>query len=160
MIAADAFRSNDFLPPEDGKVYTAGDVNRIELTAGLFSPLTGYLFHNPPRFAPIPGVLTQSEIDAAVADWPEFVKRSLTKIRETSNRIAEVACKVRDPWLPIKPLLARPDPLSPVYQGLDRWPQTGRASSVRRWPAPATIRPTSSCRCLVHVACDGPTSAS
>ncbi len=120
LIAADAFRQYDFLPLKGGKVYTAGDVNRIELTAGLFSPLTGYLFHNPPRFAPIPGVLTQSEIDAALADWPEFVKRSLTKIRETSNRIAKLACKVRDPWLPIKPLLERPDPLSPVYQGLDR----------------------------------------
>jgi hypothetical protein len=120
LLAAGAFRSNDFSPPADGQVYTAGDVNRIELTAGLFSPLTGYLFHNPPRFAPIPGVLAQSDIDAAVADWPAFVKRSRTKIREISNGIAEAACRVRDPWLPIEPLLARDDPLTPVYQALDQ----------------------------------------
>ncbi len=115
-----AFQDLDFAPPEDGLIYSDADLARLEILMGLFSPHTGYLYHRPSTLVPIPGLIGMEWCRAANADWRAVAKASLEMLRELVDNIRAAARKIRDPWLPIEPLMESDRPLAPLFQAVDQ----------------------------------------
>ncbi|WP_156323566.1 helix-turn-helix transcriptional regulator [Bosea sp. AAP35] len=106
--------------PKDGLVFAHGDVSRLIVIAGYLNPATGYLFKNPPVLRCLDGFIDQAWIDGARADWPAVAVAERKLMTKAAGKIARRIYAVRDPWLPIMPLLELPAPLEPIYRALDR----------------------------------------
>lgn len=94
--------------------YTRWEVDMLSMALALSRAQTGWIWQHPEllsRVKPVPGLVSQAEIDTARSDWHGFCERfsehALTRQREI-DRIARVH---RDPFEPILPILEAPSPL-------------------------------------------------
>lgn len=120
LIRADFFKMQHMPVPKNGRIYTNGDVSRLIVIAGYLNQHTGYLFKNPPEVKVLRGFIDQDWIDKAKADWPTTAKSERADMIKAARRMVGDVQKVRDPWLPIAPLLDLNAPLEPVYGALAR----------------------------------------
>ncbi len=120
MEMADAFRQLNYPKPKDELVFAQSDALRLETLMGLFSPVTGFFFHQPPALAPIPGLVDAAWVDLARREWQMIIKNSLVELRSLADTLADEAKTIRDTWLPILPILEMDCPLLPVLKAIDR----------------------------------------
>lgn len=120
LVRSGFFQESKLAKPKDGLVFLNGDVSRIIVIAGYINTLTGYLYKNPPDLKPLTGFIDQDWVDQATADWHGTAVRERRLLMKAARTIARRVQTVRDPWLPIKPLLDLDKPLAPIYRALDR----------------------------------------
>lgn len=120
LVRADFFQSQGVQPPEHGMIFTGGDVSRLIVIAGYLNPRTGYLYANPPALNGLRGYIGEDWIAEATNDWQTTAGNERARMIEAAREIAREIQKVRDPWLPIEPLLAMDRPLVPLFHALDR----------------------------------------
>lgn len=94
--------------------YTAWEVDMLRIALALTKEGTGWLRQHPEllaRVQPIPGLVSQNEIDYAREDWhracDDFHKHASHRVKEI-QRIARVH---RDPFEPIMPVLEAASPV-------------------------------------------------
>ena len=94
--------------------YTSWEPNMLQLGVALTRESTGWIRQHPElrhRLRPIPGLISQSDIDVAVADWAAacdtFHRHGLARAREI-ERVARIH---RDPFEPIMPVLETDSPV-------------------------------------------------
>lgn len=94
--------------------YTQWESEMLNVGVALTRKGTGWIRQSPElaeRLRPIPGLLSEDEITAAVADWPgaceRFYEFGLARAKEV-KRVAKVH---RDPFEPILPVLEAESPL-------------------------------------------------
>jgi len=118
LKASEFFEETGCKEPASGMVFAYPDVSRLYILQGLFNPITGYLFHNPPKIVPIPGLITPEWILKATSNWPATMEKLNTALTAMITNISRAALVVRDPWLPIEKLLDLDEPMAPLYDAL------------------------------------------
>ena len=120
LADANAFEDMELKPPASKAVYTMNDARLIGSIAGFFDDVTGYFFACSPRVTPIPGLVSEEWVQQARSDWATVARKGCKELRQLGDQIAARARVIRDPWEPIAPLVERDDPLTPVFNALDR----------------------------------------
>lgn len=94
--------------------YTVWEVNMLQLGLALTRSGTGWLRQHPSlvdRLRPIPGLVSEAEIEFVAANWEEacdrFYRHGLARAKEV-QRVARVH---RDPFEPIMPVLEADSPV-------------------------------------------------
>lgn len=94
--------------------YTAWEVDMLRISLALTRKETGWLRQHPrlgSRLRPIEGLVTQTDIDRACADWDDacdiYFKHASSRVKEI-QRVARVH---RDPFEPIMPVLEAESPV-------------------------------------------------
>ncbi len=123
LVRANFYKMQHMIAPKNGRAFTNGDISRLIVIAGYLNEHTGYLVKNPPEVKVLRGFVDQDWIDAAKADWPATAKRERAAMIKAARLMADEVRKVRDPWLPIAPLLDLIEPLKPVHLALTRMDQ-------------------------------------
>lgn len=137
LVRCGFFATLKLAPPKDGMVFTHGDVSRLIVIAGYLNASTGYLYKNRPELMPLDGLIDQTWLDKANEDWPATARKERAEIVSAARKIARRVQQLRDPWLPIEPLLALDQPLVPIYRALkrmaaDRPPFSGSPDAMAR----------------------------
>jgi len=120
MTMVNAFDDMQMKPPKSRAVYTLNEARLVGSIAAFFDEETGYFFHRPPHVAAVPDVVPEHWAEKARAHWQDIARAACRELRTLEEHIANAARQLRDPWDPIAPLLERSDPLTPVFQALDR----------------------------------------
>ena len=95
--------------------YTAWEVDMLRVAVALTAPETGWLTQSSQlaqRLEPIPGLVTQEDIDQAQADWPAACARIHKHGLARAKEIQRVARVHRDPFEPILAVLEAPSPVA------------------------------------------------
>lgn len=94
--------------------YTVWEVNMLQLGLALARAGTGWLRQHPSlvaRLRPIPGLVSQEDIDFAAADWDGACDRLYRHGLARSKEIQRVSRVHRDPFEPIMPVLEADSPV-------------------------------------------------
>jgi hypothetical protein len=94
--------------------FTTWDVNMLQLGLALTREDTGWLRQSPglgARLQPIAGLVSQGDIDAALADWGDACDRCYKHGLARAKEIQRVARVHRDPFEPIMPILEADSPV-------------------------------------------------
>lgn len=94
--------------------YTVWEVNMLQLGLALTRAGSGWLRQHPMlgnRLAPIPGLISQSEIDDARANWDDACDRFYRHGLARAKEIQRVSRVHRDPFEPIMPVLEAESPV-------------------------------------------------
>ena len=116
---AKAFESGDIKEPSTKRIYVQGDVNCLETVLGLFSRYTGYLYANPPKTVAVPGLISQQWVESAQNNWRATIQNGAEQLRNIAENFRVAVAKIRDPWLPIMPILEMERPLQPIFDALN-----------------------------------------
>jgi hypothetical protein len=94
--------------------YTNWEVDMLRVAIALTSPNTGWITQTPglaDRLKPIPGLVTQSDIDTARDDWPAACAKAHAHTLARAKEIQRVARVHRDPFEPILTILEANSPV-------------------------------------------------
>jgi transcriptional regulator with XRE-family HTH domain len=95
--------------------YTVWEADMLRVAAALTRAGTGWIRQTPQlavRLKPIPQLVSQLDIDTAIADWERACDQMYAHGLERSKEIARVARVHRDPFEPILPILEAQSPLA------------------------------------------------
>lgn len=95
--------------------YTSWESGALSVAAALTRPETGWLWQNPglaSRLQPVPGLLSQDDIDRALADWRAACQAAHRYAVSRGKEVKRVAKVHRDPFEPILPVLEADSPLT------------------------------------------------
>ncbi|RYF31491.1 MAG: hypothetical protein EOO23_02395 [Comamonadaceae bacterium] len=120
LVRSGFFQASKLPLPKDRRVYVNADVSRIIVIAGYINASTGYLYKNQPALKALAGFIDQDWLNQAATDWHATAVEERRLFMKAARNIARRVQTVRDPWLPIKPLLDQDKPLVPIYRALDR----------------------------------------
>ena len=118
--------------------YTQWEVEMLMLGAALTRRETGWIRQTPDlarRLKPIPGLISQAEIDAARSDWDAACDEMHRHALHRAKEVARIARVHRDPFEPILAILESDSPLAAYRQITEEI--LARAPSDRRYPVPA-----------------------
>jgi hypothetical protein len=94
-------------------LYTAWEVDMLRVAGALTGPAAGWITQTPQlaqRLKPIPGLVTQLDIEAAQADWPAACALAHAHTLARAKEIQRVARVHRDPFEPILAVLEAESP--------------------------------------------------
>jgi hypothetical protein len=94
--------------------YTNWEVDMLQVAVALTSSETGWITQAPgllERLRPIPGLVSEDEIDAARQDWPAACAKAHAHTLARAKEIQRVARVHRDPFEPILTVLEADSPV-------------------------------------------------
>ena len=94
--------------------YTSWEVEMLNVGVALTRKDTGWLRQSPDlveRLQPIPGLVSQEEIDAARNDWADACERIYVFGLSRAKEVQRISRVHRDPFEPILPILEAESPL-------------------------------------------------
>lgn len=94
--------------------YTNWEVDMLRVAVALTGAETGWITQTPDlaeRLRPIPGLVSQADIDAGRQDWPAACARAHTHALARAKEVQRVARVHRDPFEPILPVLEAESPV-------------------------------------------------
>ena len=118
--------------------YTQWEGEMLLLGAALTRRETGWIRQTPnlaQRLKPIPGFVSQAEIDLARAEWDVVCDEIHRHVLHRAKEVARISRVHRDPFEPILAILEADSPLA-AYRQITEEIQR-RAPNTRRYPVPA-----------------------
>lgn len=94
--------------------FTAWELDMLAQATAFTRAETGWIYQTPElagRLAPVPGLLGQDDIDAAIADWPGVCARMHKHASARSKEVQRVVKVHRDPFEPILAVLEAASPV-------------------------------------------------
>ena len=114
-----ALESMDVGVIRNNVVYAEIDASLCRIIAGWFEKETGYFTHRPRHLDPVPGLLDETFIKQATADWVKAATTAYTEMSQIADDIEAAAKQIRNPWFRIEPIISRDDPLTPLFDAIE-----------------------------------------